>query len=282
MAEGPNILINPGFEAGLTGWTNIGLVTHEVVAGQYHGVADDAGDTMQQSGLNFIASDYNLNGFLQVVSGTVRILCKGVWVVQKGVGTYNLDETFNIDAPGTSTLQFFMPNAGTTEFYLDNLVLSVVYEGSIPVGRVTLSLIDYDKDRRQFSLPIAESSAGTYTADLAAVNALRDAVLGISKCELEARDFVASRQETGNAPPSAASAQINIEWKVTYIDDVTGGVETVRIPGADLDIANVLLPGSNVADLTVGAMSTFVTAFEAVVLSDAGNAVSVQQIEFLE
>lgn len=149
-------------------------------------------------------------------------------------------------------------------------------------GRFTIQMIDYDRDTRQFSVPITETSAANHDTLKGTVIALQLAIADISHCNIPFYDFVADRQVVSPVPPSVAAAQVNIQWKVTYVDDTTAAVETVRIPGADLTLTDVLLPASNVVDLAQTEMAAFVAAFEAVVLSDAGNTVTIQQIEFLE
>lgn len=149
-------------------------------------------------------------------------------------------------------------------------------------GRFTLKQIDYDKDTRQFSVPITEVTAANHDSIKGLVIALQLAIADISTLNQPYYDFTADRQIVSPVPPSTPISQVNIEWKVSYVDDVTGDVHTLRIGGADLTLADVLLPSSNVADLTQTEIAAFVAAFEAVVLSDAGNAVTVQQIEFLE
>lgn len=149
-------------------------------------------------------------------------------------------------------------------------------------GRFVIQMIDFDRQKRQFSVPITETSAANHDTLKGDVIALQLAIAGISKCNIPYYDFVADRQIVSPVPPSDQQAQINIQWKVTYVDDVTADVETMRIPGADLSLTDVLQPASNLADLAQTEMAAFVTAFEDVVLSDAGNAVTVQKVEFLQ
>lgn len=143
-------------------------------------------------------------------------------------------------------------------------------------------MIDYDRDTRQFSVPITEASSANHDTLKGNVVALQLAIAAISHCNIPYYDFVADRQIVSPVPPSIQAAQVNIQWKVTYVDSVTSAIETVRIPGADLTLAGVLKPASNEAELTQTEMAAFKTAFEAVTLSDAGNAVAIQKVEFLQ
>ena len=149
-------------------------------------------------------------------------------------------------------------------------------------GLFSIDTIDRDNDSRQFSLPTTTITAANHDAQVALHTALVAGIEGISRLVTRKWDVVAQRNETGDPRPTTGSAQVNIEWEVIYVEDTTLDVRTVRIGGANLDIAGILLPGSNVADLTETTMAAFVTAFEAAVLGPNGNAVTVQQVAFLE
>lgn len=149
-------------------------------------------------------------------------------------------------------------------------------------GYISIDMIDRDDDSRQFTLPATQVTAANHDAQYALAQALLAGVEGISRLVTRKWDFGARRTETGDPRPTAGSAQVNIEWQVTYVEDTTLDVRTVRIGGANLDISGILLAGSNVADLTATEMAAFVTAFEAYVVGPAGNAVTVQQVAFLE
>lgn len=149
-------------------------------------------------------------------------------------------------------------------------------------GAFSINMIDRDDDNRQFTLPATTITAANHDAQAALAAALVAGIEGISRLVTKQWDFVANRTVTGSARPTAGSAQVNIEWQVTYVEATTLDVRTVRIGGANLDIAGILLPGSNVADLTNTEMAAFKSAFEAYILGDSGNAVTVQQVAFLE
>jgi len=149
-------------------------------------------------------------------------------------------------------------------------------------GAFSINMVDRDDDQRQFTLPMTEVTAANHDAQAALADALQAGIEGISRLVTQRVDFVASRLEPGDPRPTAGSAQVNIEWLVTYVEATTLEVRTVRIGGANLDIAGILQPASNVADLTQTQMAAFKTAFEAAVLGPNGNAVTVQSVVFLE
>lgn len=151
------------------------------------------------------------------------------------------------------------------------------------VSRMVLSIVDYDNDRMQLSFEGATSSAGTYAADLAAAEALADALEGITLAERVYRDFVANRDAV--TPVISASnpfSQTNIQWDLNYTDNVTGTEYHTRIGCADLSISAGVIGGVNYIDLTAGVGATLKTAFEAYVKSPAGNAVTLESVTFHE
>lgn len=149
-------------------------------------------------------------------------------------------------------------------------------------GAFSINMVDRDDDARQFTLPMTTITAANHDAQAALAAALVAGIEGISQLVTERWDLIANRTVPGDPRPTAGSAQVNIEWLVTYVEDTTLEVRTVRIGGANLDISGILLAGSNVADLTATEMAAFVAAFEAAVLGPNGNAVTVQSVAFLE
>lgn len=150
-------------------------------------------------------------------------------------------------------------------------------------SRLTLKLIDFDRDTIQVSFDGADSSAGTYTADLAAAEALADAIEGVTLGTRVERNFIADREYNATpTPPGSALAQTNIQWVAEYTDNVNGRVFRTRIGTADLTLATTIVNGVPSMPLGAGAGSALKTAFEAYVLSEDGNAVTLQAVYYKE
>ena len=150
-------------------------------------------------------------------------------------------------------------------------------------GRIRMSYVDYDNQRRQFSFPTTVVTAANHDAQKtlhdALIAALDDVTLGARDFE----EFVGDREEIRPlVAAAAASAQVNIEWVIRYTDDVTGAEANVRVPTADITDTTLFAPNSNLWDPTDAKWVQFVTDFEAYVLSEDGNAVSVQQVAYLQ
>lgn len=150
-------------------------------------------------------------------------------------------------------------------------------------GRARHSLVDYDRQRRQYSYPTVIITAANHDAKKTEHDAFIAAVADVTLGNLDFEEFVADREEIRPLiSATSTAAQVSIEWIVTDVDDVTGAIRNVRIPTADITDALLLAAGSNLWDPTETQWTTFVTAFEAYVLSEDGNACSVSQVAFLQ
>lgn len=282
--EGPEHLANTEFDD-LVNITDLGLTTMEIVSSQLHIVGDDT--TSAAVGMGTVPDDlelFNFNGFINVVSGEIHMhLSNGPNSVAHLLpGQYLLDTTRRRLGSAGASLRLECIKDGTEAFFDDFSLRSILSGGIYMPAAMSLSWIDFDGDTRQNTLPIVDADASTHDARLTEVVALEDAIEAIIELNLTRNDFIIERDDTGAGKPTVQAAQVNIEWKVTYVDSSNGAVETLRLGGAKLTLADVLLPGSNVADLSQTEMAAFVTAFEAVVLSSGGNAVEIQSVAFLE
>lgn len=150
-------------------------------------------------------------------------------------------------------------------------------------GRYRHGLVDYDGQRRQFSFDTAVVTAANHDAQKTLHDALVAAIADVTLGALDFEEFVGDREQIRPlVKAAAASAQVTIEWVVTYVDDVTTAVYNVRIPTADITDTTLFATNSNLWDPVDAKWSQFVTDFEAYVLSPDGNAVSVQQVAFLQ
>lgn len=145
------------------------------------------------------------------------------------------------------------------------------------------SMVDYDGQKRQFSFPTDVVTAANHDAQKTLHDALIAAIVSVTLGNLDFEEYVGDRESIRPiVKPAVFAAQVNIEWVVTYVDDVSGAVANVRIPTADVTDDTLVMPASNIWDPTDSAWVAFVSAFEAYVLSEAGNAVSVQQVAYLQ
>lgn len=150
-------------------------------------------------------------------------------------------------------------------------------------GRYRHGLIDFDGQKRQFSFDTIVVTAANHDAQKTEHDNLIAAIADVTLGLLDFEEYVADREQIRPVVrPSAASAQVNIEWVVTYVDDVTGTEFNVRVPTADVTDTTLFAAGSNLWDPADAKWVTFIAAFEAHIVSPAGNAVSVQQVAYLQ
>ncbi len=150
-------------------------------------------------------------------------------------------------------------------------------------GRMRLSLIDYDGQRRQFSFGATVLTAGNIAAQIISHDALIAAIMDVTLGTKDFEEMVADREEIRPAVlAAAAAAQVNVEWVVTYVDDVTTEIFNVRVPTADITDTTLFAVNSHLWDPADAKWVTFIAAFDAHVLSPAGNGVSLQQVAFLQ
>ena len=149
-------------------------------------------------------------------------------------------------------------------------------------GRYRHGMIDFDGQRKQFSFDTAIVIAANEIAERAAHDALVAAIADVTLTTLDFEEFVADREQIRPVVrPTAAAAQVSVQWEFTYIDDVTGSEFNVTVPGADITDTTLFTPGSNLWDPTDAKWVTLIAAFEAHVLAPTtGNAVTLQQVVF--
>ena len=146
----------------------------------------------------------------------------------------------------------------------------------------TIKFRDYDSDVKQISIPSAEVTnsanyAAAFTAHLALTDAISDVVLGNM-----AVNAYTPRAIEVSAAPSSPVAQTNVQWLVSYHDAVNLSKQTLSIPTADIATAALRLPNSSQHDPAHAAWIAFKAAFEAFAVSNDGNAVVIDSIEFKE
>jgi len=150
-------------------------------------------------------------------------------------------------------------------------------------GRLRLSLVDYDGQKRQFSLDAAVLNAANIGAQTITFDNLIAAIMDVTLGTKDFQEMVADRESIRPAiKAAAASAQVNIEWVLTYVDDVTTSVTNVRVPTADITDTTLFAAASHLWDPADAKWVTFIAAFEAHTLSPEGNGVTLQQVAYLQ
>jgi len=145
---------------------------------------------------------------------------------------------------------------------------------------VSYQMLDYSGERKSLTFDIGEITALTIAARLGDISDFEDAldavVLGT-----RARQSWGSTTVVSNTRPTDKDAQIETEMLVTYRDVVTEQPFSFRIPTVDYTAFNYADPpaGDNVIISGAGASAAttaFITAFEALAVSPANDANSVE------
>lgn len=143
----------------------------------------------------------------------------------------------------------------------------------VAVNQVSFTVQDYSREKSSF----------TFNAGQAVDNAAWSTALGTFQTSLDAiidgviqsdTQFLVNR--FSNDPPVSAQSHREKKIVVTYEDDVTLKQYVVNIPTRN-DTALVYVPNTDTLDLTEEPLATFVSNFEAIAISPAGNAISVKK-----
>lgn len=138
-----------------------------------------------------------------------------------------------------------------------------------------LSFVDHDDEKSNVAFNMPDVNAGNFTAQDTAMDTVRNAVEGVLITNLAKEERVFEVVDTGAGLPANGFAQRETKWLVSYQDDVTGKKSTRELPGADLAL---LVSNEQVMEIASGAGQTLVTALEAEIISDEGNAITVLKI----
>ncbi len=155
---------------------------------------------------------------------------------------------------------------------------------SINEGRFRLSLADFDQQKRQFSFDADVITAANHDAEKSDHDDLIAAILAVTLGTKDFDEFVADRFSIRPIIfPTAAAAQVNIEWVFTYVDDVTGSPFNVRVPTADITNTALFAASSHLWDPTEALWVTLAAAFNTHVIAPlTGNAVTLSQVAYLQ
>lgn len=134
---------------------------------------------------------------------------------------------------------------------------------------------DYSAEKSNVRLRVEEMTSATIVANLVALAALNAAVDDLSIGQPQKNTIIQDDSVISNLPATDVNAQRERKWLVSYRDTVTEELFQFEIPAAKL--TGNLTPNTDQADLTSADWVAFIAAFEAIVLSPNGNAVTVEK-----
>jgi len=140
----------------------------------------------------------------------------------------------------------------------------------------TQSLCDYDNEVGAWHVRSATLTAANFDAQATLRDALSAAVVDITVGTIVKQDY-GNREAVALGPDANEESQRELKWLVQYHDNTTLDRYSIEIPCADvLELDPNDRAHADIGD--AGHVDAFVTAFEAYVLSKAGNAVTVDEI----
>jgi len=149
-------------------------------------------------------------------------------------------------------------------------------------SRLAITLLDYDGDKKTSSFEGVTGTAANFTAQETLRAALVTAIQDITIGNTTNVTFAAVVTDSVPGTPTDAFAQVNVQWIVEYVDDVTGLTYTTSIGTADLDLTDTIYNGAPALSvLTGGAGEDLKTALEAWGRHN-GNAITVNAIYYRE
>lgn len=147
-----------------------------------------------------------------------------------------------------------------------------------PDHRGSLTFVDFSEESASFGFHFGAITAGTIAAFLTQFGAFRTATEAIVSGALTRDLWVGDATKYANAAPTDPNAQRERVFMVEYEGATTHTIYTLTIPTADFDLADLFFPGTDEVDLTQTQIAAWITAFEAMCKTDAGEAVNVLNI----
>lgn len=159
-------------------------------------------------------------------------------------------------------------------------------------GLYTITMLDYSKEKSTTQFNTGAVTAVSLPGLLTQIGTLRAAIEGITLGVVNRESLKVFDTPLANTPPSDKNAQREDKWLISY-EDTTEYFDApvnaipnegyrkvfsfeVATPDRDLVDGN-----TDFADISTGAMATFVTAFEAMCKSPYGGSVNVLSAKYV-
>lgn len=146
-------------------------------------------------------------------------------------------------------------------------------------SRYTLTMADKDGEEASLSIRGITLTAGNITAEVAKAAAIKAAIQAVSRLVVTKETVMAIENGYSPSLPTDAYAQRGIKFLVRGVDTL-GNPQSFHISGAYLSLDG-LMDGETM-DLTSTEGSALKTALEDFWVSNAGNAVTVSEIVYVD
>jgi hypothetical protein len=138
---------------------------------------------------------------------------------------------------------------------------------------------DYSQELSRFRVNTVLLTAANFTAQMGLMGALLTALGGVTMGTPAKETRTAQSNTLSAGLPGSSEAQREKKWLVRSEDNVTHLIFRNEVPTADLS----LLTGNSdtITDFTPTALAAFKSAWEAVVVSEDGNACTIRSMEYV-
>jgi len=153
----------------------------------------------------------------------------------------------------------------------------------LSIHTYTRTYRDYSGELSGAQVPIPPITAIDIAATLVLIGLFETALDGFTLGQAAKSEIMMDRTIISAANAASAVAQRESKWLVRYHGIVQNKKYTMEIPTADLTLTDVLIPGTDLVDLTQTQAAAYVTAFEnlAVAPGTDTEAVVVDEIVFV-
>jgi len=142
--------------------------------------------------------------------------------------------------------------------------------------RARVSGIDYTLEGTSAGFNMIDVTAANFDAQVTSLGIVQTAIQAVSLIDFEGQSMYAVDDPAEQDQPVSPYAQRESKWLCSMTDDVTAKSVRMEIGGADLTL---LVGTTEFMDLTAGAGLALKAAIEAEVVSDAGNAVTLNSVK---
>lgn len=149
----------------------------------------------------------------------------------------------------------------------------------IDQGHISITYIDQSAKASVQRLAATTVTVANFTAQQTAYGNLLTATDALS-AGVRSKSLWGNLTSNSSPVPPAPPASRSNKFAVTYIDTTSGDTYTTQIPVANPS-AVTFLAGTRLLDPSMTPYSTYITAFQAVVQSEEGHAVTIKQARWV-
>jgi len=150
---------------------------------------------------------------------------------------------------------------------------------SNPDHKGSFTLLDFSNEDTTFGIHYGPITALTIAAFLTQFGAFRTATLAILKGNLKSDQWIGDITKYSVVAPTDPDAQRERKFLVFYEGTTSFSQYNFEMGTADLTLADLMIPGTDMVDLTQTQIAAWVTAFEAIGKTPYQEAVNVTGIQ---